>query len=63
MDATACVVFSPGDEMEGFLRAADVLSGDGPPAPEAVLALAARHGIEITARRPTGADPRCGGRP
>jgi hypothetical protein len=51
-DATAYVVFSPGSEMERFLRAADALGGDGPPAPEAVLALAARHGIEITGASP-----------
>ena len=51
-DATAYVVFSPGREMESFLRAADALAADGPPAAEAVLAVAARNGIEITGALP-----------
>ena len=40
--------------MERFLRAANALAADGPPEPEAVLALAARHGIEITGALPAG---------
>ena len=39
--------------MERFLRAADALAGDGPPAPEVVLDLAARHGIEMLTSRST----------
>ena len=49
-DALAYVVFAPGSEMEGFMRAAGALSADGPPAIADVLALAERHGIEITGR-------------
>ena len=51
-EATAYVVFSPGGDMESFLRAADALAGDGPPAPEDVMALAARHGIEMAGALP-----------
>ena len=52
-EATAYVVFSPGDDMESFLRAAEALAGDGPPSAEAVMALAARHGIERAGALPT----------
>ena len=43
-EAVAYVAFAPGAEMEAFLHAAGALAADGPPAIEAVLALAARHG-------------------
>jgi hypothetical protein len=49
-EALAYVVFAPGREMERFMRAAGALSTDGPPTIDAVLALADRPGIEITAR-------------
>lgn len=47
-DATAYVVFAPGAPMERFFRAAAALAADGPPTMDDVLALAARHGVEIT---------------
>ena len=47
-DARAYVVFSPGDTMERFVRAAAALSAGGPPSPEAVIELAERHGVEFT---------------
>ena len=51
-DASAYVVFAPGTEMESFLRSAGELASDGPPRMEDVLALAERHGIEITGPLP-----------
>jgi oxalate decarboxylase/phosphoglucose isomerase-like protein (cupin superfamily) len=46
-EARAYVVFVPGAEIEPFARAAAALAGaGGPPRPEDVMALAARHGIE-----------------
>jgi hypothetical protein len=48
-DAHAYVVFAPGREIEGFMRAAGALSGAGP---ADVLALAERHGIEMTGAVP-----------
>ena len=50
-EAVAYVVYAPGTLMEGFARAA----ADGPPSFEEVMALAERHGIEIT-----GPVPACG---
>jgi oxalate decarboxylase/phosphoglucose isomerase-like protein (cupin superfamily) len=47
-EARAYVVFTPGDAMERFLRAAAQLATDAAPGMEEVLALAARHGIEMT---------------
>jgi quercetin dioxygenase-like cupin family protein len=44
-EARAFVVFSPGAEMERFIRAAGELHA---PAVEEVLTLAAAHGIEMT---------------
>jgi quercetin dioxygenase-like cupin family protein len=44
-EARAFVVFSPGVEMERFIRAAGALES---PAIEDVLALAGTHGIEMT---------------
>jgi len=46
-EAEAVVVFSPGEPMERFARAAGDLGG-GPPSEEEVLALARAHGIEVT---------------
>ena len=46
--ARAYVVYSPGAPMEGFVRAAAALAADGPPALAAVLAVAERHGVEMT---------------
>jgi oxalate decarboxylase/phosphoglucose isomerase-like protein (cupin superfamily) len=48
-DASAYVVFTPGNEMERFVRAANRLAGAGPPEIAAVLALARRHGVEMAA--------------
>jgi mannose-6-phosphate isomerase-like protein (cupin superfamily) len=47
-DAEAVVVFSPGEPMERFARAAGHLSRDRAPGQDEVLALAEAHGIEIT---------------
>ena len=47
-EARAFVVFSPGAEMEAFVRAAGELGGDGPPGVEQVLAVAEAHGISMT---------------
>jgi len=47
-EAEAYVVFAPGGPMERFVRAAAALAADGPPAIADVLALAGRHGVEIT---------------
>lgn len=41
-DAHAHVVFAPGGEMEAFMRAAATATG-----PAEVMALAARHGVEL----------------
>ena len=46
--AEAIVVFSPGEPMERFARAAHDLSRGGRPGHDEVLALAEAHGIEIT---------------
>ena len=48
-DARAYVVFSPGAEMERFMRAAAQL---GAPSPADVIALAERHGIEFAGPAP-----------
>jgi|SRR5690242_1345624 len=50
VDATAFVVHSPAAVMERFSRAAAELAAStpgGPPAMDDVLALAARHGVEL----------------
>ncbi len=47
-DAVALVVLAPAGGMEAFAREAAGLTAGGPPAMDAVLALAARHGIEMT---------------
>lgn len=46
-DAVAFSVHTPGEVMEGFTRAVVAVSADGPPAIEAVLAIAEQHGIEM----------------
>jgi len=40
--------------MEGFTRAAAALAGAGEPSIDAVLAIAARHGIDLLGPIPTG---------
>jgi oxalate decarboxylase/phosphoglucose isomerase-like protein (cupin superfamily) len=47
-DALAYVVFTPGAEIERFMRAAGELGARGEPRIEEVLALAERHGIAMT---------------
>ena len=51
-EARAYVVFSPGAEMERFVRAAGALAG---PQPDDILALAARHGVELAGPVPAPA--------
>jgi hypothetical protein len=46
-DAVAFVVHAQGPPMENFTRAAAALAVDGAPTMETVLAVAARHGIEL----------------
>lgn len=45
--AGAFVIFAPGAAMEAFVREAGTLAEHGPPRPEDVMALAARHGTEM----------------
>ena len=47
-EAEAVVVFSPGEPMERFARAAGELGRHGAPTQDEVLALADAHGIEMT---------------
>jgi quercetin dioxygenase-like cupin family protein len=47
-EAEAVVVFSPGEPMERFARAAGDLGRDRAPDPDQMLALAEAHGIDIT---------------
>ena len=47
-EARAFVVFSPGAEMERFVREAGALAERGSPALQEVLAVASSHGIEMT---------------
>jgi mannose-6-phosphate isomerase-like protein (cupin superfamily) len=58
-EAVAFMVHAPGAAMEGFTRAAARLAEDGEPSMEAVLAIAAEHGIEllgpVPGAQPTGA--------
>ena len=51
-EARAYVVFSPGAEMERFVRAAGALAE---PQPDDILALAARHGVELAGPVPAPA--------
>ena len=53
-DAAALVVYAPGAPMEGFMRAAAALAADGDPGMDAVLAIAAQHGIELLGPVPAG---------
>ena len=50
--ARASVVYSPGDAMEAFARAAAALAARGRPAMEEVVAIAGAHGIEMTRTLP-----------
>ena len=54
-DAVAFVVHAPGAPMEGFLRAGAALAAEGNPGMDAVLAIVAQHGIEITGPVPSPA--------
>lgn len=47
-EARAYVIFTPGTQIEHFMRAAGALAASEPPSMDDVLALAARHGIEMT---------------
>jgi oxalate decarboxylase/phosphoglucose isomerase-like protein (cupin superfamily) len=47
-EATAYVVFTPGEPMEAFVRAAAALAGEQPPSSAQIVALAEAHGIEMT---------------
>ncbi|HYP47414.1 MAG TPA: cupin domain-containing protein [Thermoleophilaceae bacterium] len=47
-DAEAVVLFSPGEEMERFVRAASELSRGRAPQPHELVALAEAHGIGMT---------------
>jgi oxalate decarboxylase/phosphoglucose isomerase-like protein (cupin superfamily) len=47
-EALAYVVFAPGTEIEAFMRAADELAAGASAGAADVLALAERHGIEMT---------------
>lgn len=46
-DAVAFMVHAPGAPMEGFSRAVAALAADGDPSMDAVLGIAAQHGIEL----------------
>jgi mannose-6-phosphate isomerase-like protein (cupin superfamily) len=46
-DAVAFSVHAPGAPMEGFVRACAALGAAGEPTMDAVLAIAAQHGIEL----------------
>lgn len=66
-DAVAFVVHAPGAPMEDFTRAAAALAVEGTPTMEAVLNVAAQHGIELlgpipesAAGRATSAAPQLG---
>jgi mannose-6-phosphate isomerase-like protein (cupin superfamily) len=53
-EAVAFVVHAPGAQMEQFSRAAAAMAADGgPPDMQAVLAVAAEHGIELLGPVPT----------
>jgi mannose-6-phosphate isomerase-like protein (cupin superfamily) len=51
-NALAYVVFTPGAEMERFVRAAARLGADRVPAADDLLALAGSHGIEMVGPAP-----------
>lgn len=52
-EALAYVVFTPGTELEHFVRAAAALAADGVRDVEDILALAQRHGMQIAGPVPT----------
>jgi mannose-6-phosphate isomerase-like protein (cupin superfamily) len=52
-EALAYVTFAPAGGIERFMRAAGAAAANGPPDPADVLALAERHGIEMTRPVPT----------
>lgn len=54
-DARAFVVHAPGPPMENFSRAAAALAADGNTGMDAVLGIAARHGIELLGPVPASA--------
>jgi oxalate decarboxylase/phosphoglucose isomerase-like protein (cupin superfamily) len=54
-EALAYVVYAPGAPIEGFARAAGELAAAGTPGMAEVVALAERHGIEITGPVPVPA--------
>ena len=58
VDAVAFMVHAPGAPMENFTRAAAVLAADGPPSMDAVLAIAAKYGIELLGPIPDVSDER-----
>jgi mannose-6-phosphate isomerase-like protein (cupin superfamily) len=58
-DAVAFVVHAPGAPMEGFSRAVAAAAAEGDPSMEAVLSIAAQHGIELLGPIPDLAVARC----
>jgi hypothetical protein len=52
------VVHAPGAPMERFTRAAVALAANGPPSMDAVLAIAAKNGIELLGPIPDVSDER-----
>jgi mannose-6-phosphate isomerase-like protein (cupin superfamily) len=61
-DAVAFVVHAPGAPMEGFSRAVAAVAADGDPSMDAVLSIAAQHGIELLGPIPDPVDDRIGSR-
>ncbi|WP_369133459.1 cupin domain-containing protein [Modestobacter sp. I12A-02662] len=57
-DAVAFVVHAPGAPMEGFLRAVAAPAAADSPSMDAVLAIGARHGIDMLGPLPAGSDQR-----
>jgi mannose-6-phosphate isomerase-like protein (cupin superfamily) len=55
-DAVAFVVHAPGAPMEAFSRAVAAAAADGDPSMDAVLGIAAQHGIEMLGPIPDLAD-------
>ena len=55
-DAVAFVVHAPGAPMERFMRATAALATDGLPSMDAVLAIAAKYGIELLGPIPDVSD-------
>jgi mannose-6-phosphate isomerase-like protein (cupin superfamily) len=59
-DALAFVVHAPGAPMEGFSRAVAAAAAEGVPSMDAVLGIAAQHGIEMLGPIPDLVDERAG---